>query len=252
MAASARKDRFGEVCAAHRRHAATRPDRDWPGAGLDGLAQLVNKAIAEGRRVGLFRHREQYGELVAADPRTEILDAAVGGNPITYSPQHLVADGVAVGVVDRLEPVQVQVEHQADGATQAGRHRDVVLQCGKESGAVGQAGQGVDRRGSCLLLHGRRALQRLGDELRQLLQQADIVVGKGAGAIRNDLQHPFDAVLVNQWNNHHRTGADPTASRPVDSGVGLGVLGDQNLPQPHRFTGQTAHPRQPHSFGADK
>ena len=59
---------------------------------------------------GLRRVREQDGELVAPKPRHRVTSSGQRRKPPGHLPQHLVPDCVAKGVIDLLEPVDV--EHQ--------------------------------------------------------------------------------------------------------------------------------------------
>jgi hypothetical protein len=86
---------------------------------------------------------DEDGELVPAEPGDQVAGAAHAPQPVRDDAQQLVAGGVAVAVVDRLEPVEV--EHE-DGEVLA---RRVVVGCGHllqalgEQVAVGQAGERV-------------------------------------------------------------------------------------------------------------
>ena len=73
------------------------------------------------------------------------------GHPL----QHLVPDPVAVGVVDGLEPVQVQEQHPQQGVLPVGPG-DFLAAPVFQQGAVGQAGEGVveEAHGEGLLARG--------------------------------------------------------------------------------------------------
>ena len=113
---------------------------------------------------------DQDDELVAAEPG----DGAVGAGDLEQPLGHLdeqgVADLVAEGVVDGLEPVDVQQEHgQAAGrALETGER---VSQPVAEQGAVGQAGQGVGQRQPLelgLLAQPVAHVDGVGDEVQRL------------------------------------------------------------------------------------
>src|SRR5690606_34026053 len=71
--------------------------------GRDGVDDLLGDAVGVGgRAVG-----EQDDELVAADARGKILGAAAGADDGRHFARQLVARGVAGGIVDRLEAVEV-------------------------------------------------------------------------------------------------------------------------------------------------
>ena len=75
------------------------PDR------LGELGEQVLGALLEGARV---RAGDEQGELVAAQPHRQVLDADGGPGPPPDLDQDPVAGVVAEGVVDGLEPVEVQ------------------------------------------------------------------------------------------------------------------------------------------------
>ena len=70
---------------------------------------------------GLLDRRKQDGELVAAEPGHQVAGADAVREPVRHQPQQPVADRVAEGVVDLLEPA-VEVEQQEPdlGARAAG------------------------------------------------------------------------------------------------------------------------------------
>ena len=84
---------------------------------------------------------DDHGKLVAADTghepvADEVLEA--GGD----LPEQAVAGLVAVGVVDLLEAVEIEIDHR-DRCAGGAPGRDRGLQCRDQRGAVGQAGQPV-------------------------------------------------------------------------------------------------------------
>jgi hypothetical protein len=58
---------------------------------------------------------QHHGELIAAEPGDRIAVADRAGQPVRQHPQDRVTGAVPGGVVDRLEAVQVQVEHGRAG-----------------------------------------------------------------------------------------------------------------------------------------
>ncbi len=83
------------------------------GIGLDRFAQTLGDGIGEGD-VGIGHDDHEFLAAIAAGQ----IDAAhIGRNPAGEFAQHLVADVVAMGVVDRLEEVDV---HDQEGERLAG------------------------------------------------------------------------------------------------------------------------------------
>jgi hypothetical protein len=103
----------------------------------------------------------QHRELVAADAGHQIGVAHHRREAPADLAQHHVAHAVAEAVVDRLEPVEVDVEHP--DVRSAGGVVEGVLEALEEHGPVGQTREGVvagrvaQRRGRALALEHQRA-----------------------------------------------------------------------------------------------
>ncbi len=74
---------------------------------------LAGQVLGNGGRAGLV---EQDGELVTADPGHGVGRPEAVGEALGHPPQELVARGVAEGVVDRLEVVEVDEGDRQAGA----------------------------------------------------------------------------------------------------------------------------------------
>ena len=85
---------------------------------------------------------QQDGKLLAADARHHIHRAHTRAQPARHLPQRLVAGIVAVGIIDLLEPVNIQGDHREGRLVTAAAFE---LQPGQleELAAVEQLGQGV-------------------------------------------------------------------------------------------------------------
>jgi hypothetical protein len=87
--------------------------------------------------------RQDNGELVAADPRHQVVGAQRQLQPPCQFAQHPVASLVAEAVVDVLEAIEVDQHHRQDllalGVARQGPGQALLQQ-----GAVGQAGQGIE------------------------------------------------------------------------------------------------------------
>ena len=88
---------------------------------------------------------QQASELVAAQAADHIFGTHRAGQPRGHDAQQLVAHGVAMGVVDRLEAVEVEVEHGKALLERHGLHQRA-LEPFAEEAAVGQQGQVVVQR----------------------------------------------------------------------------------------------------------
>ena len=190
------------------------------GAELDHLAvdrerrlHRLDDALGNGRGVAVTGDRRQeQGELVAAEAGEEIGLARRAPEPCRGLLQHLVADGVAMRVVDRLEVVEVDAEHRRLVAARQRRfHPGHMLE---ELGAVGQLGQRVVAR---QMLDPRFLLALLGDVLvrrdpaavlhRMVLHQDDAAVELvdvlAVLAARDHLAAPADVVLARAARRAH-------------------------------------------------
>ncbi|MNL22637.1 hypothetical protein D3C87_1439920 [compost metagenome] len=89
---------------------------------IDRLDDGGAQALGHGLSLGARRHRGHGHELVAALTRDELPVLQGVAQLVRDAAQQLVADGVAIEVVDLLEPVQVQGE-QGQGLPRLGRRR---------------------------------------------------------------------------------------------------------------------------------
>ena len=96
---------------------------------------------------------EQHGELVAAQARERVARSHAAFEPPRDADQQLVARLVAEAVVDRLEAIEIEVEHgeQRLAERAAGAVKEV-LEAVEEQRAVRELGQGIVERLSLELL----------------------------------------------------------------------------------------------------
>ena len=85
---------------------------------------------------------EHHGELVSAETGEGVAVADMDSQPPGHGVQQLVAEGVAEGVVDRLETVQVQIQHRHQPLIVL-RRRQRLFQAFLQQQAVGQFGERV-------------------------------------------------------------------------------------------------------------
>ena len=124
-------------------HAGAGRDHDAVAAEPDRPAHRGQRRLRAAAQLGAERVLvagvlDEHHELVAAHPGHQV-PADLGREPVGDGLQQLVADVVAEGVVDRLEPVQVEVAH-AHLAVRLGQRG---VQALEEQGAVGQPGERV-------------------------------------------------------------------------------------------------------------
>ena len=108
-----------------------------PHRGGERLQHLARDHL---RVLGLVDVRQQHGELVAAEAGEGVAAAQRGRQPARDRTQQQVALGVAEGVVDQLEAVDVD-EHDCERAGAALRLRDRELEAILEQHPVGQVGE---------------------------------------------------------------------------------------------------------------
>ncbi|KMO35630.1 hypothetical protein VQ03_21505 [Methylobacterium tarhaniae] len=120
---------------------AGRQDRPAAGPGVP-LADHPQDLLGDPAGLGLVDLRQEDRELVAAQARHHLPRPQHRRDPARQGLQQAVAHGVAVEVVDVLEPVEVEAHHRHPPPGGL-RQRDLLVQAGAEGRPVRQAGQGV-------------------------------------------------------------------------------------------------------------
>ena len=101
------------------------------GRNVGGLVGYHHRRVLEGRKdassgrrpfLNGAQFREQYGEFVAPEARHQIFTTNDPTQRLGHLTQHVVAGGVAEGVIDLLEAVEVEKQHA--------RHTGVALEAG--------------------------------------------------------------------------------------------------------------------------
>ena len=126
-----------------------------------GANDLVCDNLAIGERA-VF---EKDGKLIAADTGCQIMFAAGAADGLRHLLEESVARGMSGCVVDRFEPIQIDIEHTVPSTTVT-RRRDGHLQAFLKGTAIWQSGQ--------IIMVGRMqklALQRTA--LRDILEHQD-------------------------------------------------------------------------------
>ena len=133
------------------RRLATGADRD-ADTGRDGGVVSVDAERVLQRRLDPLGHRdrvthvgnvlEQDRELVSTESRDRVLGPYAGLDPLGHRRQQPVAGVVTVGVVDRLEVVEVEEQHRDRGLA-AVRALERVREPVREQRAVGKLGEAV-------------------------------------------------------------------------------------------------------------
>ena len=122
----------------------------------------LDDAVGDRGGIGRLVDRpQQQREFVAAEPRQHVGLARRAPEPGRGLLQHLVADGMAQRVVDRLEVVEVDAEHRGHLAALERRLRSLAISS-RNCDAVGQVGQRIVAR---QMADARFLLALLGDVL---------------------------------------------------------------------------------------
>ncbi|MBB1596909.1 hypothetical protein A9973_22875 [Achromobacter sp. UMC46] len=119
-----------------------------------GLRDRLHDSVANRLRFGLRTLADQQHEFIAADARRHGTIGHQRQQAFGYLLQQCVAGSMPVGVVDRLESVQVQIQHGEFHASRAGVRHGLV-QCLEQPVAVQQAGQRVLARVPLVLAFGQ-------------------------------------------------------------------------------------------------
>jgi hypothetical protein len=154
--------------------AAPGPDRRKPDAGADRMRAAVpaEVEVADGiddrarrdRRAGKRARLQDDGEFVAAEPRDDIFRSQHVTDGIGHALQQRIARGMATGIVDRLEVIEID-EHELVLAAAEPTLIDQVLHGADEARAVGKPGQRVMGGGvGQLALQGARIGEVLEDD----------------------------------------------------------------------------------------
>ncbi len=178
-------------------------------------------AEAAGERFGCAAGHRLVGdddELVAAQSGDHALRARADPQPLGEDPDEPVTGGVPEVVVDRLQPVEVHVEH-GDRAGVAGR--EPVGKVRDQRPPVVQAGQVVVFGQVAQLLLGRDPGLRLREQRRHRLEGVDLLLLPLAGAELDEAQHPGGHLAGDQRGGSHRRrcgllpAPDPAGQRPI-------------------------------------
>ena len=178
-------------------------------------SSMMRRAIAVRSR-DLTDRWAEHRELVAAEPADEVAAPEGGGQAPGHDAQHLVADGVAVLVVDGLEPVEIDVE-QPDHRVVAGRGERGSERL-EEAGPVGDLGERIAAGG---------ALERLAL----------------AAPLEHERQHPTHDLERVAVDRRRRT----DGARPPDEHRRVGVEGVGRRERPST---PRARPRRPRPAAA--
>src|SRR4051794_15493578 len=91
----------------------TRADAKWEAGGFERRRELLLHALDARENVVAAGHDPQeHGELVAAEPRREVVATSGAPQPGCDLLQHDVADVVAETVVDLLDPIEVDERYR--------------------------------------------------------------------------------------------------------------------------------------------
>ena len=203
---------------------------------VEGLQQRAGDRFGQGERPG-----DDDGELVAAEARHLAAVAHDGGQPVRHLAQQLVADGVAQGVVDVLEVVEVDEHEARAGRAVRGGVVQAPLEAPTQQLAVAQTGEGVVQR---LLLpaHRLRGAQlqrehRHGEEGDELRAEGEAHRGERGDGDEDALRGQGEAEVGQRHPEERLTG--PQRHRDGDERVV-----DQHEDGPGHEQGQDVAPRE--------
>ncbi len=154
--------------------------------------------------VGAVDAREDERELLPAEARDDVVLAHGGAQLPGDGDQHLVALGMAVGVVDGLEVVEVD-DHDAERALERGRAGDLVPQPLVAGAMVQQTREPVAARLLAQRVALSRGLERERRHRREALDLGDL--GRGellVDADPVDVQRGHHAVTHDERDRHER------------------------------------------------
>ena len=131
---------------------------------LHPLLQASQDPVRDPHRLVLvFQVLEQHRELVAAETGHRVVGAQARFQPPRHFHEEVVAGREAQGLVDRLEPVDVEEEHRERPSRALSTLEQRALQAVEEQAPVGEAGEAVvQRRVQQLVLQSLQVGVRLG------------------------------------------------------------------------------------------
>ena len=180
------------------------------GAEGGGLQLLADPLRQEQRTLGLGLFAED-AELFAAEARDDVRLPLGPPEDRAELLDHHVAGGVAVGVVDALEVVDVG-DDEAQLAAEAGRRAELSIQLLQESALVEAAGEPIGGGHLLQATHGLRVAQGDGELVGQHLQGGAHGHAVGAGTLGGE-RHGADGVLPDDQ------GQDEQGLHPLEVGA---------------------------------
>ena len=133
---------FGRVDGTHR-DADAHADLDTVALYGEGSANIGNDPFGSPIRIlGLPQVKAYDAKFVTAQSRDGIARPHQGRQPTRHLDEQLIPGGVAHGVIDRLETVEIKHEHRGQHVV-LDRKLDSLLQCPFEHRTISEAGQGV-------------------------------------------------------------------------------------------------------------
>ncbi len=217
----------GELARVHRvLGAACEADRH--GDGADGrhldLAGTRDDALRDANGVGAVARAHDHAELLAAEAADDVLRADGRAQRLGELLQHLVADAVAVDVVDPLEVVDVEHE-DGDGAMRAARLLQRVQQPLVERAVVEEAGQRVGLR---LMLEPRadlRVVERERGGVGEALRELELGLAEHRLLAEPvDVEHALDLGAGDERDRDERLGIDRRARHDADPRIEVRLL----------------------------
>ena len=195
--------------------------------------QRPSGQLVDGQLVG--QPRQQDGELVPSHPGHGVLLPDGVDQTLAHLADEVVAGGVAHGVVDRLEVVEVHEEH-AHRLTHAAGPDQLLLHPVLEEPPIGQAGERVVPRHVRDLLKQVQVLDRragLVGQARQPLVEVG-VVDRGSGGERTEVGgDDAEELPCGEERGDHRRRRGRSVQQVAQEGIVGGRVEDHHLTAAH-------------------
>ncbi len=193
------------------------------------LAGTRDYTLGDARRIDAVAGGHDDGELLAAEPADDVVRPDRRAQRVGQEPQQLVADAVAVHVVDALEVVDV--EHQdGDGPMRSTRLLDRVQQPLVEAAVVEQAGERVGLRFPLEPRADLRVVDRERGGVAESFRELELVFGEQPlVALAVDVEHALDVRACDERNRDERFRVDRRAGHETNARVEMRTVDERGL-----------------------
>ncbi len=188
------------------------------------LAQSLGEPSGEPERVAGVARRHDHAELLAADAADDVGAANGVARDARDLNQHLVADAVAVHVVDALEVVEVEHQH-GDRVVRARCARQLCTQALVEVAVVVETGERVGLREMLEARTDLRVVERERRGVAERPREMELVLGElGVLADPVDVERALERAARDQRDRDHRLGLDRRARHGDRARIEVGAV----------------------------